>query len=80
MRGKLGFNSFGNWVLMTNATVWLREDDNCKVLAEPLINSPFIKFNSNNGYEARDDVCKALSHFSYSHSGGKLLLCDLQGG
>lgn len=63
---------------MCEATVWTRESDNCKVLAEPYINSAqFTKFNSNSGRETADDVCRALSHFSYTHTNGEILLCDL---
>ena len=67
-------------VLMSTARVWRMENDNCKHLVEPLINSKFVKFNSNTGREKNDDICKALSHYSYVMTGGQLLLCDLQGG
>ena len=65
---------------MSKASVGQRDKDGCKVLAEPFINTRFVKFNSNSGHEASDDVCRALSHFSYRWSKGKMLLCDLQGG
>lgn len=54
-----------------------------KVLHEPFITN-YQKFNSNSGWA--DDatpwprVMQALSHFSYHQSGGKVVLCDLQGG
>jgi hypothetical protein len=54
-----------------------------KVLQEPFIEH-YQKFNSNSGWA--DDsfpwarVMQGLSHFSYHASGGKTLLCDLQGG
>lgn len=67
-------------VHMSAAQVWHLMDDGCKHLVEPLINSNFIKYNSNTGYEIDDDVCKALSHYSYVLSQRELLLCDLQGG
>lgn len=52
-----------------------------KTLVEPMIAGEYFKFNSNTGYAAPDaDAMQALSHFSYHHSQGKLLLCDLQGG
>merc|ERR1712232_294798 len=41
----------------------------------------YFKFNSNTGYATPDtDTMQALSHFSYHHSKGKYLVCDLQGG
>lgn len=52
-----------------------------KTLVEPMIAGEYFKFNSNTGYAAPDaDAMQALSHFSYHHSQGKTLLCDLQGG
>mmetsp|Transcript_35138 Transcript_35138/g.85087 ORF Transcript_35138/g.85087 Transcript_35138/m.85087 type:complete len:248 (+) Transcript_35138:259-1002(+) len=54
-----------------------------KVLQEPYIQN-YQKFNSNSGW--MDDgfawgrAMQALSHYSYHISGGKYLLCDLQGG
>ena len=54
-----------------------------KTLQEPFIQN-YQKFNSNSGWS--DDsmpwprVMQALSHFSYHHSNGQLVLCDLQGG
>jgi len=53
---------------------------NQKMLVEPMI-SNFRKFNSNTGHAAADcEIMHALSHFSYHHSQGEYLLCDLQGG
>lgn len=44
----------------------------------------FIKLNCNSGWAENSDrvynkVAQALSHFSFDFSGGKVLLCDLQG-
>eukprot|EP01113_Clastostelium_recurvatum_P025977 TRINITY_DN3118_c0_g1_i2.p1 TRINITY_DN3118_c0_g1~~TRINITY_DN3118_c0_g1_i2.p1 ORF type:complete len:143 (+),score=16.99 TRINITY_DN3118_c0_g1_i2:268-696(+) len=60
------------------------EDSGRPNLCEPFIIS-FQKFNSNSGWVDHDgtlwnQVMQALSHFSYHSSGGRLLLCDLQGG
>jgi hypothetical protein len=51
-----------------------------KYLVEPMLEGQFLKFNNNSGYVNRAYVMQALSHFSYRNSGGKFLLCDLQGG
>jgi len=52
-----------------------------KILVEPFITGEYFKFNSNTGYTREEtDTMQALSHFSYHHSGGEYLLCDLQGG
>jgi hypothetical protein len=51
-----------------------------KKLVEPMLEGVFLKFNSNSGYTNGAEVMQALSHFSYHHSHGKYLLCDLQGG
>ncbi|CAE8626600.1 unnamed protein product [Polarella glacialis] len=59
--------------------VWTKTSDGQKVLVEPLIEQ-FQKFNSNTGYaNSSFKLLQALSHFSYDYSGGKYLLCDLQG-
>lgn len=55
-----------------------------KRLVEPFIQD-FKKYNSNGGWvyfpgTSWSDALQALSHFSYHHSGGQLLLCDIQGG
>eukprot|EP00931_Biecheleriopsis_adriatica_P073575 TRINITY_DN47834_c0_g1_i1.p1 TRINITY_DN47834_c0_g1~~TRINITY_DN47834_c0_g1_i1.p1 ORF type:complete len:313 (-),score=58.43 TRINITY_DN47834_c0_g1_i1:132-1046(-) len=52
-----------------------------KFLVEPLIKGEYFRFNSNTGYATPDTATmQALSHFSYHHTNGKYLLCDLQGG
>ncbi|KAK6535977.1 hypothetical protein TWF281_000225 [Arthrobotrys megalospora] len=55
-----------------------------KALVEPMILN-FEKFNSNTGWVLEDitgwsAALQSLSHFSYHITGGKYLLCDLQGG
>jgi hypothetical protein len=51
-----------------------------KKLVEPISKGEFLKFNSNSGYISGSNFMQALSHFSYNHSRGQFLLCDLQGG
>jgi hypothetical protein len=52
-----------------------------RMLVEPMIKGEYFSFNSNTGYAAADsEAMQALSHFSFHESGGKCLLCDLQGG
>lgn len=52
------------------------------VAMEELLSGTFIKFNSNGGY-VNDDVnsstMPAFSHWTFHHSNGQLLVCDLQG-
>lgn len=52
-------------------------------LLEPFIEN-FEKWNSNSGWTDSSTpwprVMQALSHFSYHHSAGQFVLCDLQGG
>jgi len=54
-----------------------------KHLVEPFIPN-YQKFNSNTGVQMGDDgwpaAMQALSHFSYHTTGGRYVLCDLQGG
>jgi hypothetical protein len=50
------------------------------VLVEPMIEGTFMKFNSNTGHTRGGSLMQALSHFSYHHTEGRELLCDLQGG
>jgi hypothetical protein len=51
-----------------------------KGLVEPKIVGDFVKFNSNTGHVNGADAMQALSHFSYHHTNGTAVLCDLQGG
>jgi len=72
-------------IYVNEPEVWVG-DEGCslagqKMLVEPMIKGEYFKFNSNTGYAAADsEAMQALSHFSFHHSGGKFLLCDLQGG
>jgi len=54
-----------------------------KVIVEPYIEN-YKKQNSNSGYANNSTewgrAMQALSHFTYHASGGKQLLCDIQGG
>ncbi|KAI0436222.1 kinase-like domain-containing protein [Xylaria telfairii] len=71
-------------ILLNRPQIWNCREKGTKMLVEPMIKN-YEKFNSNNGwvFKAVDpwsEAIQALSHFSYHNSGGKLLLCDLQGG
>lgn len=48
---------------------------------EPYLGGKFSKHSNNYGFVAYDDrnTPQAFSHFTYCHSGGKLLICDIQG-
>ena len=49
-------------------------------LLEREIRGHFEKFNSNTGWSSgRDPILEAFSHWSWVHSGGSKLVCDLQG-
>jgi hypothetical protein len=53
-----------------------------KVLVEPFLGKDaYEKFNSNSGWENKNcgSTMAAFSHFTYHSSGGKMLVCDLQG-
>jgi len=53
---------------------------NIPVWIEPKLSGEFLKFNNNFGYVGElSKTIQALSHFSWVHSKGKLILCDLQG-
>ena len=52
------------------------------ILVEPFLGKDvYEKFNSNSGWENKDCGLSmaAFSHFTYHISGGKMLVCDLQG-
>jgi hypothetical protein len=75
-------------IRVNKSTVWVQSGGTLagqKLLVEPYIEK-FVKFNSNTGWAARSasdewpEVMQALSHFSYHHTSGKFLVCDLQGG
>eukprot|EP00933_Yihiella_yeosuensis_P000163 TRINITY_DN100255_c0_g1_i1.p1 TRINITY_DN100255_c0_g1~~TRINITY_DN100255_c0_g1_i1.p1 ORF type:complete len:275 (+),score=48.60 TRINITY_DN100255_c0_g1_i1:61-885(+) len=67
-------------VYLTKPEVWVSiGEDKQKSLVEPFLTS-FRKFNSNTGWaDNAHPLMQALSHFSYHHSDGACLLCDLQG-
>lgn len=48
---------------------------------EPWMEGNFSKYSNNYGFVSYDDrnTPQAFSHFTYCHSGGKLLICDIQG-
>lgn len=71
-------------IMLSRPEIWTYEDTGERCLTEPFIHD-FRKFNSNTGWvrfpgEQWSDVLQALSHFSYHHSGGERVLCDIQGG
>mmetsp|Transcript_23926 Transcript_23926/g.59633 ORF Transcript_23926/g.59633 Transcript_23926/m.59633 type:complete len:299 (+) Transcript_23926:64-960(+) len=52
-----------------------------KWLCEPFIKGTYRKFNSNTAFADESyHTMQALSHFSFHHSGGRRVVCDLQGG
>ncbi|KAJ3082955.1 hypothetical protein HK102_001365 [Quaeritorhiza haematococci] len=63
---------------LNQPTIWIGQGTNEKVLIEPFIEN-FRKFNSNTGGSVNNEYVDVLSHFSYHHSNGRLLLCDVQG-
>lgn len=79
----------GKSLQMTVPEIWQFRSDSeanwagTKVLQEPFIDN-YTKWNSNTGWAVTDDswarVMQALSHFSYHVTGGRLVLCDIQGG
>jgi hypothetical protein len=53
-----------------------------KILVEPFLGKDaYDKFNTNSGWENENcgSTMGAFSHFTYHISGGKMLVCDLQG-
>lgn len=78
----------GREIIVNTPAIWTYENSagtkaGHKSLVEPMIEN-FEKFNSNTGWTGQEtvwnDAMQALSHFSYHDSGGRFLLCDLQGG
>lgn len=56
--------------------------DKERVCIEPYLDGEFQKLNSNTGWVWRSplsEAAQAFSHWTWSHTRGKLLLCDLQG-
>mmetsp|Transcript_5476 Transcript_5476/g.10438 ORF Transcript_5476/g.10438 Transcript_5476/m.10438 type:complete len:307 (+) Transcript_5476:51-971(+) len=74
------------WVYLNKPEIWydLQPDSRGRKsasLVEPFIEGGYTKFNSNTGFAtAGHELMQALSHFSYHHSEGRFLICDLQGG
>mmetsp|Transcript_71767 Transcript_71767/g.126697 ORF Transcript_71767/g.126697 Transcript_71767/m.126697 type:complete len:255 (-) Transcript_71767:314-1078(-) len=65
-------------VYLNKPEIWEMGDR--KVFVEPLIEGRYAKFNSNSGWiNDGYQMMQALSHFSFHHSRGRYLLCDLQG-
>jgi len=53
-----------------------------RVCVEPYLSGKFRKVNSNTGWFRRSsdaDIGQAFSHWTWCHTGGELLVCDLQG-
>ena len=48
-------------------------------LLEREIRGSFEKFNSNSGWSAGHPILDAFSHWTWVHTGGNALVCDLQG-
>ena len=48
---------------------------------EPFVPGVFRKYTNNNGYISPEgaEVAEALCHFSYTYSGGQMMLADVQG-
>eukprot|EP00798_Chlamydomonas_sp_ICE-L_P024658 gene24658-10284_t len=83
-------NVISSTVYLNHPGVWIFDADSSysgqRFLCEPFIEG-FQKFNSNSGIVPRADdtggwpaLMQALSHFSYHNTGGRYVLCDLQGG
>lgn len=51
------------------------------VLVEPVLRGPYIKYSNNYGFVSPEnrDTPQAFSHWTWAHSGGKILVCDIQG-
>jgi hypothetical protein len=75
-------------IQVNSATVW--EENGGKMVGQCMLVEPFIqnwqRFNSNCGWVNGEQdngwiqLAQALSHYSYHITGGKFVLCDLQGG
>lgn len=58
----------------------LKERGGQFVVAEPHLDGKYVKHSDNNGYvNSRDELAPAFSHFTFEHSGCRLLVCDIQG-
>lgn len=77
----------GRKLLLNKPEVWDPARENVEweggaLMVEPWIEG-FEKWNSNSGWETREGEhgwLLSLSHWSYEATGGRYLLCDLQGG
>ena len=49
------------------------------VAVEPFLDGEFEKYNSNYGWEGKEDFLNTLTHWSYVSSSGNFMVCDLQG-
>ena len=60
-----------------------RMDNGTLYVVQVFVHGKFEKFNTNNGIVhlslPGSDLMQAFSHFTYVHSGGSLLICDLEG-
>eukprot|EP00484_Ammonia_sp_Unknown_P028045 CAMPEP_0197046740 /NCGR_PEP_ID=MMETSP1384-20130603/22395_1 /TAXON_ID=29189 /ORGANISM="Ammonia sp." /LENGTH=271 /DNA_ID=CAMNT_0042478575 /DNA_START=39 /DNA_END=854 /DNA_ORIENTATION=- len=57
-----------------------RHEDGDYITVEDYIDGKFEKFNSNTGWVRDRKACiNAFSHWTYHHSNGEYLVCDLQG-
>lgn len=71
-------------IVLSKPEIWIFHPTGEECLVEPYIRN-FRKFNTNSGRvyfggTSWSDVLQALSHFSYDHTFGRAVLCDIQGG
>lgn len=71
-------------IILNTPEIWEYAGTRRKTLVEPFIQG-YEKFNSNTGWAPVTgtlwgDAMQALSHYSYHATGGRFVLCDLQGG
>lgn len=79
-------------VEFTSSMLWTLRRDYCdkrgvrllikgeRVLVEKRLRGTFHKFNSNSGWsDKRHRILQFFSHWTYAHTNGQELLCDLQG-
>eukprot|EP00929_Paragymnodinium_shiwhaense_P113479 TRINITY_DN81768_c0_g1_i1.p1 TRINITY_DN81768_c0_g1~~TRINITY_DN81768_c0_g1_i1.p1 ORF type:complete len:557 (-),score=102.32 TRINITY_DN81768_c0_g1_i1:306-1976(-) len=72
---------FSHFVQVCKPAVWQMMDTKQKILVEPFVKG-FESFNSNTawvGSSAWAQALQSISHFSYHHTDGQMVLCDLQG-
>ena len=59
-----------------------RMDNGSFYIVQPFVEGTFEKYNTNNGivYNSTDsEMMQSFSHFTYVHSEGSILICDLEG-